>query len=116
MKIHLNDLSFFGYHGLYDGEKKIGNQFKLDIVIDFTPTVDRVEQLDQTIDYVQVYRSVESIMNIPTPLLEPLVDKIACQILKDHDVVTKVFVKISKEKLFIPNFEGLTSVSIEKSR
>lgn len=116
MKIHLNDLSFFGYHGLYDGEKKIGNQFKLDIVIDFTPTVDRVEQLDQTIDYVQVYNTVKEIMGTPTPLLETLVDKIACQILKDHDLVTNVFVKISKEKLYIPHFEGLTSVSTEKSR
>jgi dihydroneopterin aldolase len=102
MNIYLTDLEFYGFHGLYEAEKKIGNHFKLDIIIDFTPKVDRVEKIDQTIDYVQVYELVRSIMDIPTPLLETLVDK--------------VFVKITKQKLYIPTFEGATSVSIEKTR
>jgi dihydroneopterin aldolase len=116
MKIYLTDLEFFGFHGVYEAEKKIGNSFHLDIVIDFTPPVKRVEQLDQTIDYVQVYNKVKSIMAFPTPLLETIVDKIACQILSDHSMADKVFVKITKQKLFIPYFEGATSVSIEKAR
>lgn len=116
MKIYLTDLEFFGFHGLYEAEKKIGNGFKLDIIIDFTPPVDRVEHIDQTIDYVQVYKMVQSIMDIPTPLLETLVDKIASQILVDHLIANKVFVKITKQKLYIPNFEGATAVAIEKSR
>lgn len=116
MNIYLTDLEFYGFHGLYEAEKKIGNHFKLDIIIDFTPKVDRVEKIDQTIDYVQVYELVRSIMDIPTPLLETLVDKIASQILLDHLLVDKVFVKITKQKLYIPTFEGATSVSIEKTR
>lgn len=116
MRIYLTDLEFFGFHGLYEAEKKIGNGFKLDITIDFTPPVERVEHIDQTIDYVQVYKSVQSIMDIPTPLLETLVDKIATQILSDHSMADKVFVKITKQKLYIASFEGATSVSIEKTR
>ena len=64
MKIYLTDLEFFGFHGLYEAEKKIGNGFKLDIVIDFTPPVERVEKIDQTIDYVHVYKTVQSIMAV----------------------------------------------------
>ena len=116
MKIYLTDLEFFGFHGLYEAEKKIGNGFKLDIIIDFTPPVERVERIDQTIDYVHVYKTVQSIMDTPTPLLETLVDKIATQILLDHLMADKVFVKITKQKLYIPSFEGATSVSLEKSR
>jgi dihydroneopterin aldolase len=116
MKIYLTDLEFFGFHGLYEAEKKIGNGFKLDIIIDFTPTMKRVEHLDHTIDYVQVYKTVQSIMDTPTPLLETLVDKIATQILLDHSMADKVFVKITKQKLYIPSFEGSTSVSIEKTK
>jgi dihydroneopterin aldolase len=116
MKIYLTDLEFFGFHGLYEAEKKIGNRFKLDIVIDFTPPVKRVEHIDQTIDYVQVYRQVQLIMDQSTPLLETLVDKIASQILSEHLMSDKVFVKITKQQLYIPSFEGITSVSIEKSR
>jgi len=116
MRISLSNLEFFGFHGLYEGEKKIGNQFLVDIQIDFTPTVLIVSELDQTIDYVLVYNKVKEIMAIPTPLLETLVCKIADQILIDHTIADKVFVQITKQKLAIPSFVGDTSVAIERIR
>lgn len=116
MKIYLNDLLFFGFHGLYEGERKIGNQFKIDIEIDFTPNVERVAALEQTIDYVHVYNMVKGIMDTPTPLLETLVDIIATKILEEHSIAEKVFVKITKQKLFIESFQGKTAVSTVRSR
>lgn len=116
MSIYLNDLVFFGYHGLYDTEKKIGNTFVVDIQIDFTPAIAIVDRLDQTIDYVQVYQAVKKLMEIPTPLLETLVTKIADQILLDQPLAQIVLVKIKKEKLAIADFEGNTAVSIERKR
>lgn len=116
MRISLSNLEFFGFHGLYEGEKKIGNQFIVDIQIDFTPNVPIVNELEQTIDYVLVYNKVKEIMAIPTPLLETLVCKIADQILFDHAIADNVFVQITKQKLPIPGFVGDTSVSIERIR
>jgi dihydroneopterin aldolase len=116
MRISLKNLEFYGFHGLYEAEKKMGNSFKVDVIIDFKPTVEVVDQLDQTIDYVQVFNSVKTIMAIPTPLLETLVCKIADQVLADHSIAEKVQVTITKQKLPIANFEGDTSVSIEKIR
>jgi dihydroneopterin aldolase len=116
MRIYLNDLEFFGFHGLYEAEKKIGNTFYVDIIIDFSTIQETVDQLDQTIDYVEVYNSVKNIMAVPTPLLETLVAKIADQILADHAIAKNVFVKINKAKLAIPEFTGTTSVSIERKR
>ncbi len=116
MRISLSNLEFFGFHGLYEGEKKIGNQFIVDIHIDFTPKVTIVSDLNETIDYVHVYNKVKQIMGTPTPLLETLVCKIADQILLDHTIADKVFVQITKQKLAIPYFVGDTSVSIERKR
>ena len=116
MRISLSNLEFFGFHGLYEEEKKLGNQFTVNVKIDFTPSVDIVNELDQTIDYVKVYHIIKDIMDIPTPLLETLVCKIADQILLNHTIAEKVFVQITKQKLPIPNFVGDTSVSIEKCR
>ena len=116
MRISLSQLEFQGFHGLYEAEKKLGNQFTVDLWIDFTPKVDRVDQLDQTIDYVNVYELVKSIMAIPTPLLETLVGKMADEILSQHPLAEKVFVSITKQKLPIIGFVGNTSVSIEKER
>ena len=116
MRIYLNEVVFFGYHGLYADEKKLGNTYKVDVHIDFTPKVSIIDQLDQTIDYVHVYALVKKRMEIPTPLLETLVATIAEDILTEQPIADKVFVKITKVIMPIPQFDGNASVSIEKSR
>jgi dihydroneopterin aldolase len=116
MRISLNKLLFVGYHGLYPEEKKLGNNYSVEIDIDFTPQQGVIDQLDQTIDYVHVYAIVKKWMEIPTPLLETLVGKIADDILSSQALANKVFVKITKLHLPISSFEGNVSVKIEKSR
>jgi len=116
MRISLNKLLFVGYHGLYPEEKKLGNNYSVEIDIDFTPKEGVIDQLDQTIDYVHVYAIVKKWMDIPTPLLETLVGKIADDILSSQALANKVFVKITKLHLPISSFEGNVSVKIEKSR
>jgi dihydroneopterin aldolase len=116
MRISLNKLLFVGYHGLYPEEKKLGNNYSVEIDIDFTPKQGVIDQLDQTIDYVHVYAIVKKWMEIPTPLLETLVGKIADDILSSQTLANKVFVKITKLHLPISSFEGNVSVKIEKSR
>ena len=116
MRISLNKLLFVGYHGLYPEEKKLGNNYSVEIDIDFTPKQGVIDQLDQTIDYVHVYAIVKKWMEIPTPLLETLVGKIADDILSSQALANKVYVKITKLHLPISTFEGNVSVKIEKSR
>ena len=116
MRISLNKLLFVGYHGLYPEEKKLGNNYSVEIDIDFTPKEGVIDQLDQTIDYVHVYAIVKKWMEIPTPLLETLVGKIADDILSSQALANKIFVKITKLHLPISSFEGNVSVKIEKSR
>ena len=116
MRIYLNEVVFLGYHGLYAEEKKLGNTYKVDVQIDYTPKTNLVDQLDQTIDYVQVYALVKKRMDIPTALLETLVGNIADDILLAHPIATKVFIKITKVHMPIPKFDGKVSVSLEKSR
>jgi dihydroneopterin aldolase len=116
MRISLDKLVFFGYHGLYAEEKKLGNTYIVDITIDFIPKQSVINQLDQTIDYVQVYALVKKWMEIPTPLLETLVGNMAEDILSEQPLAEKVMVKITKGHLPISQFEGTASVSIEKSR
>jgi dihydroneopterin aldolase len=116
MHIYLNDLIFNGFHGVYPAEKKIGNTFKLDLRIQLTPTTKTIDQLDQTIDYVQVYALIQKIMEVPTPLLETIVTNIADQILAAHPMAESVYVKITKQQLSVPYFQGTTAVDIERTR
>ena len=116
MRISLDKLVFFGYHGLYAEEKKLGNTYIVDVLIDFTAKKSIIDNLDQTIDYVEVYALIKKWMAIPTPLLETLVGNMADDILKEQLLAEKVMVKITKQHLPIAEFEGTASVSIEKSR
>lgn len=116
MRISLDKLVFFGYHGLYAEEKKLGNTYIVDVIIDFTAKKSIIDNLDQTIDYVQVYALIKKWMSMPTPLLETLVGNMADDILKEQLLAEKVMVKITKQHLPIAEFEGTASVSIEKSR
>ena len=116
MNIYLNDLIFNGFHGVYPAEKKIGNTFKVDLRIQLTPTTKTIDQLEQTIDYVQVYALIQKIMAVPTPLLETIVTNIADQILAAHPMAESVYVKITKQQLSVPYFEGTTAVDIERTR
>ena len=116
MHIYLNDLIFNGYHGVYPAEKKIGNTFKVDVRIQLTPATKTIDKLDQTIDYVQVYALIQRIMEVPTPLLETIVISIADQILEAYTIANAVYVKITKQQLYLPNFEGTTAVDIERTR
>ena len=116
MHIYLNDLIFNGFHGVYPAEKKIGNTFKVDLRIQLTPTTKTIDQLDQTIDYVQVYALIQKIMEVPTPLLETIVTNLADQILAVHPMAESVYVKITKQQLSVPYFQGTTAVDIERTR
>ena len=116
MHIYLNDLIFNGFHGVYPAEKKIGNTFKVDVRIHLTPATKTIDKLDQTIDYVQVYTLIQKIMEVPTPLLETIVANIADQILAAHPMAESVYVKITKQQLAVPYFEGTTAVDIERNR
>lgn len=116
MQIYLNDLIFNGFHGVYPAEKKIGNTFKVDVRIQIAPTTKRIEKLEQTIDYVQVYQLIQKIMELPTALLETIVATIADQILAAYPIAEAVFVKITKLQMAVPYFEGTTAVSIERDR
>ena len=116
MHIYLNDLIFNGFHGVYPAEKKIGNTFKVDVRIQMSPATKTIHQLEDTIDYVQVYALIQKIMAVPTPLLETIAANIADQILAAHPMAESVYVKITKLQLSVPYFEGTTAVDIERSR
>ena len=116
MRISLDNLVFFGYHGLYAEEKKLGNTYIVEVIIDFTAKQSSINHLEQTIDYVHVYGLIKKWMAIPKPLLETLAGNMVDDILNTEILAEKVIVKITKQHLPIAEFEGTASVLIEKSR
>jgi dihydroneopterin aldolase len=116
MTIQLNNIQFYGYHGLYKEEQKVGNNFIVNLFIEFVPVSHKITSISETIDYVQVYHLVNTRMQITTPLLETIVGDIADSIFEKFSMAQKVNIQITKEKVYINTLNGNMSVALSRTR
>ncbi|HCL05419.1 MAG TPA: dihydroneopterin aldolase [Chitinophagaceae bacterium] len=114
--IHLHQLAIHAYHGLYEEEKVLGNDFVIDLTVQYHPATLPVEQLEQTINYVSLYELVKKHMQVATPLLETVVSNMAIDILAQFSLSEEVYISIRKLHPPIAQFTGATGVSLSLNR
>ena len=97
-------MEFFAFHGVYEEERVKGNKFEVDLTIDY-PYEDKVadDQLDNTIDYAELYEIVKTVMDKPANLLEHLAVSIRDQINDKFEHIEQVNVTVTK---FNPPING----------
>lgn len=110
MTIELNSLRFFGKHGLYAEEEKVGNEFEVDVTITFAAPDAPITELDQTVNYVAVYQIVEAELNNPKDLLETSAMRICHQLQQVFAQIMEATVAIKKLGPPIPHFTGTVGV------
>lgn len=116
LSIHLKDLVFQGFHGLYEAEKLTGNKFIVNLHAHFMPPVAIITQLEQTLNYEAVFAMVKKRMDEPTDLLETLAMEMAHAVLEVFKMVEAVYVSIEKCQPPIAGMNGSAVVSIQLSR
>ena len=114
--IHLHQLQIHAYHGLYEEEKVLGNDFIVDLTVDYQPAGLPIQELEQTINYVSLYELVQQHMQVATPLLETVVSNIAIDILAQFSLSEQVNISIRKLHPPIAQFIGATGVSLSLNR
>ena len=116
MKIHLNNMVFYGYHGVYPEERKLGQRFNVNIKLYTDDKLDpNIKDLSDTVDYTKIYDEVKRIMeNQQFQLLEDCANTIIINILKDFALVAGM--KVIIEKPGVPINATLSSVSVEMER
>ncbi len=78
-KIRLNKLSFYAYHGVLPEEKERGQEFLVSVELDTDlKGISRVDNLKDTIDYVNISLSIKEIMQKERyDLIESVADRLA---------------------------------------
>jgi 7,8-dihydroneopterin aldolase/epimerase/oxygenase len=111
--IHLHQLKFHAHHGVFEEEKLLGNQYEVDLSVAFAPPALPIRELDQTIDYTDLYSLVKRRMSQPTALLETIATELVEEIRSRYSEIEKI--SISVKKLYPPvnSFEGAVGVSFE---
>jgi len=63
MKINLNNITLFGYHGLYEKEAKEGQNFIISASIKLKKKQINSDSIDDTVDYVKIIKIIKSVFD-----------------------------------------------------
>lgn len=107
---------FYGFHGLHEAERTLGQRFAIDIAVATDSSLDsKVKQLEDTIDYTAIYKEVkEEVEHYKYHLLENLANKVLGRIMKKFPLVMKAEIKI--RKIAVPINGTLDHVEIQMER
>ncbi|HHH52489.1 MAG TPA: dihydroneopterin aldolase [Bacteroidetes bacterium] len=101
-KIKLNNMEFYGFHGVPDSERKIKQLFVISVTMDFDFTIAAVkDNLNDTINYVKVYNICKEEMKKEYKLIESMAYSIAHTIKNKFSGITNIEVKIAKPQVQI---------------
>ncbi len=112
--IELRNLRFFAEHGMYPEEKKVGNDFEVDLSIGSRSPKKIIQSINQTVNYVEVYRITAEVFARHHLLLETCAMEIADRIQEAFPEIENITVTIRKMHPPITNFSGSVGVTYQK--
>jgi dihydroneopterin aldolase len=115
-RIVLTGLEFFGRHGVYDEEEKLGARFVVDVEM-FLNLSDIDDDLKNTVNYGLVYKLVtKEVTSSRYYLIEALANQIADRVLEDHTLIQRVIVRVHKPHAPIQGVFRDVFTEVDRSR
>lgn len=116
-RISLTGITAFGYHGVFDAERRQGQKFVVDVscLIDLSSAASN-DDLGDTIDYGALAEAiVADVERDPLNLIEALADRITLTCLR-YDAVQCVEVTVHKPQAPMPVDVADVAVTLTRSR
>lgn len=115
--IRIEDMRFYAHHGCFDEERIIGTHFRVDLSFCAdTSKAQLSDNIDDTVNYLSVYRVVKHEMEQPSHLLEHVAERIGTAVLAEFDAVASLSVKVAKLNPPLGGEMAAVSVEIQKQR
>lgn len=107
--IELEGMEFKAYHGCLEQEKVRGNSFTVDFrgELDLSAAAES-DNLNDTLNYADIYEIVSYEMSIPSELLENVAGRIVKAIEQSYPQLLRFSVRVSKKR---PPVDGITQWS-----
>ncbi|MGM7684111.1 dihydroneopterin aldolase [Cytobacillus sp. Hm23] len=117
-KIVVNEMMFYGYHGVFTEETKLGQRFLVDVELHLDlSSAGQTDQLQNTVNYGEVYEICQRIVEgKPYKLIEAVGERIAADLLATFVPIEECTVKITKPGPPIPGYYKDVAVFITRSR
>lgn len=117
-RMELRNMQFFGYHGVFPEENRLGQKFIADVVLDMDLSkACQSDALQDTVDYAAIYEAIRQVMEEQTfQLIERLAEAIAESVLAFDTRIQNVDVSVTKPNPpFRVQFDGVT-IRISRKR
>lgn len=113
LEISLNDLRFYSYHGVYEEEKRIGNEFRVSLSV-FIPFNNEMEKdlLSSTLSYASLFEIIKEEMDKSCNLMEKVALNIVKKIKSKFSEVKSGRIRIEKVHPPIPGILGSASITL----
>ncbi|RYG72673.1 dihydroneopterin aldolase [Lentibacillus lipolyticus] len=117
-KILLNGMAFYGYHGLFQEEKKLGQRFYVDAELQFSlKGPGQSDDMNDSIDYGEAYEVVREIMEgKPMNLLEALAEAVSERLFQSFPILEACRIRIIKPDPPIPGHYRSVAAEIFRER
>ena len=102
--IELKKMLFHAYHGVMEQERIVGNTYRVDLklFLDLSEAI-QSDNLDDTINYADIFSLVKEEMAIPSHLLEHIAGRIVQKIKQKYPAISKITIRLAK---FNPPIQG----------
>lgn len=116
-EIRINKMSFFAHHGCFEEERKIGTNFIVDCEFELDTTLaEESDNINDTVNYLDVYQLIKKEMEIPSHLLEHVAKRIIDVILNNYPQISRCKVRVHKMNPPLGGQMQSVSVCLERSR
>jgi len=95
-KIGLKGMKFYAFHGYYDFERRIGNEFIVDVMVVMDIETSPEEKIANTYNYEEIHLITKKFMSRRYQLLETLAHDIGEEVKFSNSNIQSVTVSVQK--------------------
>lgn len=114
ISIQLIDLHMYAYHGIFEGEEKVGNPYIVNLSAKYEEKDSDFTNISDTINYEDLHNIVKHWMEIPTGLLEKICVNIIRHIKHNYPFVKEIDLSIQKIRPPLHQYEGSVGVTMNR--
>jgi len=117
-QIHVSGMRFYGYHGVFPEETKLGQRFNVDLSVglDLRNAGER-DDLNESVNYAALYEKTKMIVEgEPVQLVETLAHRIAEAVFETDGKIETVRVKVIKPDPPIAGHYDHVAIEIHRTR
>ncbi|WP_110926105.1 dihydroneopterin aldolase [Bacillus massiliglaciei] len=117
-KIYVNGMEFYGYHGVFPEETRLGQKFIVDLMAETElREAGTSDNLEKSVHYGELFETVKAVVEgKPYKLVESVAEKISERVLSDFPRVHTCTVKVYKPNPPIPGHYESVAIEIVRGR